>query len=308
MMMFTERTTVMTRTIWAALIGMLLAPAPARAQDVVVYYHTDAIGSVRATTDETGVLIDRYDFLPFGEAWLPPTAPDTRQFAGKERDAETGLDYFGARYHMSSIGRFTTVDPVMNVEAAMTEPQRWNRYAYALNNPLKFIDPDGRDPRLVGGAVGAAVYVGWNAYVNNQTGRPWLENWGIEASRGFLVGVTLGLAAPAIAGATARLSPVTTVPAAPSAYEVAAAGGKHSGFLLNYAQKSTRDLNRALSSFEMQIQTHLDKIRNPVKHIRDFDKLDPRQQKHLLEQKWPGDIKRLREQRDIVKRLLIERF
>lgn len=145
MMTFTERTTVMTRTIWAAVIGVLLASTPARAQGVVVYYHTDAIGSVRATTDELGVVIDRYDFLPFGEAWLPPTTPDKRQFAGKERDAETGLDYFGARYHMSGIGRFTTVDPVMNVEAALTDPQRWNRYAYVRNNPFVFIDPDGRD-------------------------------------------------------------------------------------------------------------------------------------------------------------------
>jgi RHS repeat-associated protein len=63
-------------------------------------------------------------------------------FTGKERDAETGLDYFGARYFSGAQGRFTTADPLM-ASAKASNPQTWNRYAYALNNPLKFVDPDG---------------------------------------------------------------------------------------------------------------------------------------------------------------------
>ena len=128
-------------------VGILLAPVPARAQEEVVYYHTDAIGSVRMITSETGAVIGRYDYLPFGELVpiVPPAPADPRQFAGKERDAETGLDYFGARYYRKESGRFTTVDPVMNIEAALTDPQRWNRYAYSLNNPLRYIDPDGAE-------------------------------------------------------------------------------------------------------------------------------------------------------------------
>jgi RHS repeat-associated protein len=84
--------------------------------------------------------------LPFGEPY-PPSAPvvETRRFGGKERDAETGLDYFGARHYSSLNGRFTTVDPVLQIELALTNPQRWDRYAYAGNNPLRFIDPDGAD-------------------------------------------------------------------------------------------------------------------------------------------------------------------
>jgi RHS repeat-associated protein len=183
-----------------AVIALLLSPAPASAQEEVVYYHTDAIGSVRAITDATGAVLGRYDYLPFGELWpsVPPAPAEVRQFGGKERDDETGFDYFGARYHRAQSGRFTSVDPVLNIETAMTDPQRWNRYAYALNNPLKFIDPDGRDPRVVGGLIGALTYTAWNAYVNTQQGRPWYENVGVEAGKGFLVGVTLGLAAPAM--------------------------------------------------------------------------------------------------------------
>ena len=55
---------------------------------------------------------------------------------------EAGLDYFGARYFSGAQGRFTSPDPLM-ASARASNPQSWNRYAYALNNPLKFVDPDG---------------------------------------------------------------------------------------------------------------------------------------------------------------------
>ncbi len=64
------------------------------------------------------------------------------ELMGKERDGETGLDYFGARCFSAAQGRFTTADPLLN-SGRPWEPQSWNRYAYTLNNPLKFTDPDG---------------------------------------------------------------------------------------------------------------------------------------------------------------------
>jgi RHS repeat-associated protein len=63
---------------------------------------------------------------------------------GKERDTETGLDYFLARYYSGAQGRFTTADPYMP-SADTRDPQSWNRYVYARNNPLRFIDPNGLD-------------------------------------------------------------------------------------------------------------------------------------------------------------------
>jgi RHS repeat-associated protein len=65
-----------------------------------------------------------------------------QQFTQKERDIETGLDYFEARYYASTQGRFTSVDPE-NAGATLWHPQSWNGYTYSLNNPLRFIDPDG---------------------------------------------------------------------------------------------------------------------------------------------------------------------
>ena len=55
------------------------------------------------------------------------TGGQPKHFTGKERDAETGLDYFGARYYGSKIGRFTTVDPVYTWQENLVDPQRWNR-------------------------------------------------------------------------------------------------------------------------------------------------------------------------------------
>jgi RHS repeat-associated protein len=110
----------------------------------VEHYHLDALGSVRAVTDATGALLRRHEFLPFGEEWQPPAPPtDTRLFTGQERDAGTGLDYFRARYYYVSIGRFTTPD-VPGVDQYLADSQSWNLYAYARNNPLRYIDPSGR--------------------------------------------------------------------------------------------------------------------------------------------------------------------
>jgi len=140
------------RRTLSLLVPAVLLPAFAAGADVVEYYHLDAIGNVRAVTDQGGQVIERHDYLPFGEECTTgPCASNPgvgagqpRKFTGKERDAETGLDYFGARYYASKIGRFTTVDPVYTWRENLVDPQRWNRYAYARNNPLRYVDPDGR--------------------------------------------------------------------------------------------------------------------------------------------------------------------
>jgi RHS repeat-associated protein len=63
---------------------------------------------------------------------------------GKERDTESGLDYFGARYYGSNMGRFMSPDPWLG-SMDIANPQSLNRYSYAQNNPLKYTDPTGLD-------------------------------------------------------------------------------------------------------------------------------------------------------------------
>jgi RHS repeat-associated protein len=119
---------------------------------------TDALGTSRMIADQTGSLsgIKRRDYLPFGEEILAgvghrqtangysaaQSQQPRQQFTGKERDSEMGLDYFFARYYSSIQGRFASVDPE-NAGAYRADPQSWNGYAYARNNPVVFSDPDG---------------------------------------------------------------------------------------------------------------------------------------------------------------------
>lgn len=129
-----------------ATVASVLLPQSTWAQPVTVeYYHLDAVGSVRAVTNQSGQVVRRHDYFPFGDG-SDGTTPgkDPHRFAGQERDPETGLDYFGARYYASRTGRFTTVDPVITLDENLVDPQRWNRYAYVRNNPLRYTDPEGR--------------------------------------------------------------------------------------------------------------------------------------------------------------------
>lgn len=123
-------------------IGLLIVlPTVAWAQtETIVYFHTDAIGSVRMTTDASGQVIQRYDYAPFGEP-LPAPTPETRRFAGGELDPETELNYFGARQYQPQTGRFSRSDDPGYGNPF--NPQSMNFYAYVMNNPLRWVDPSG---------------------------------------------------------------------------------------------------------------------------------------------------------------------
>src|SRR5205809_177914 len=119
------------------------------------YVTADHLGSTRVVTDTGGTAKKCYDYLPFGEQ-IPSSiggrsslscyaAADTlrQKFTGKERDAESGLDYFEARYYGSNMGRFLSSDPD-NEGAIYKDPQTWNAYSYVRNNPINATDPHGR--------------------------------------------------------------------------------------------------------------------------------------------------------------------
>lgn len=122
------------------------------------YITSDHLGTPRVITKPNGDVLGRHDYQPFGEeiddafgrTAIPGYAAADKlrqQFSGKERDTETQLDYFGARYYASTYGRFTGVDPGPFTPA---DPQNFNRYAYVQNNPLKFIDPNGEELIITG--------------------------------------------------------------------------------------------------------------------------------------------------------------
>lgn len=122
----------------------------------VKYWFTDHLGSTRMRLKADGTEVSRADYEPFGAEIVRTgegygsSGENPRKFTGKERDAETGLDYFGARYFSAAQGRFTSPDPLFFQKEMLVDSQRWNLYTYVRNNPLRFIDPTGERIELTG--------------------------------------------------------------------------------------------------------------------------------------------------------------
>ena len=117
----------------------------------VAYLTADHLGSPRINTDRDGNVTARHDYMPYGEEIATSqrttgvgytTDSVRKQFTSYERDIESSLDFAEARYYNFNHGRFTSSDPLLS-SGRVEDPQTWNRYAYVLNNPLYYIDPDG---------------------------------------------------------------------------------------------------------------------------------------------------------------------
>jgi len=105
------------------------------------YHHLNALGSNIVLTDDNQNVLARYEYEVFGAIRNQTgTSDNPRKFTGKEYDSDVRLYYYGARYYDPYIARFTQHDPA-------ADGSNW--YAYARNNPLKFIDPTGLRARGV---------------------------------------------------------------------------------------------------------------------------------------------------------------
>jgi RHS repeat-associated protein len=144
-------TTVYVYDAMGELAAEYSSGAPTFPPCVTCYLTADHLGSTRAVTDSSGTIVARHDYLPFGEEIFTANRTGAlfymadslaQKFTGKERDAETGIDYFGARYFSGAQGRFTSADPI---GGHYSDPQTLNKYAYVRNNPLRYVDPDGLD-------------------------------------------------------------------------------------------------------------------------------------------------------------------
>lgn len=110
----------------------------------IFYRHSDHLGSANWITDQDGHAVQYLHYLPYGQMLLNQQAAgydEQYKFTGKERDAESGYDYFGARYYAPPLFHWTTVDPLVDNYLHITP------YAYCNWNPVKFIDPDGREKK-----------------------------------------------------------------------------------------------------------------------------------------------------------------
>ncbi len=122
--------------------------------NVARYYHYDGTGHVRAITDSTGAVVERYDYDAFGILRNTPTGlANDRRFTGEQHDNETAYTYLRARYYDPALGRFISKD---SFDGVKNDPQTLNGYAYVGNNPVNQADPSGKCPCF-------AAVIGWVA-------------------------------------------------------------------------------------------------------------------------------------------------
>ena len=140
------------------------------------YQYGNHLGSASLETDATGNVISYEEYHPFGTSAYRVSKPDKDfslkryRFSGKERDDETGLYYFGARYYAASLGRWTSSDPAGFVSG-------FNLYRYCSNNPVMFHDPNGMEdePLISAGSRPEAIRRAQTTH-NEESGRIY-ENW-----------------------------------------------------------------------------------------------------------------------------------
>ena len=178
----------------------LLARVEQTTDEVAYHVHLDHLGSQRLTTDSDGTARFAHRFLPYGEEWPQSqgtTAEDPMLFTGHERDSSVGTDYMHARHYSSALGRFLSVDPIRGPSGV---PQRLNRYAYAVGNPLRYIDPDGRSAQSANhehgiGCTNQCVIneLGSDLAGIDEFGKYYFGMWAAAAG-GAAAGVTRGMA------------------------------------------------------------------------------------------------------------------
>ena len=115
----------------------------------VTYILEDQIGSSVARLNTTGGVIDREEYYPFGDSSLRTFTKKRYRYTGKEKDAESGLYYYGARYYSAWTCRFISIDP------KSAEQPNFTPYLYANNNPIRMNDPTGMEGEDSGGGGGA---------------------------------------------------------------------------------------------------------------------------------------------------------
>jgi RHS repeat-associated protein len=122
------------------------------------YYLKDHLGNIRVTVNASGGVENADDYYPFGMQMegrsVAGSADGRYKFTGKERDVESGYDYFGARYYDARIGKWLSVDPLAEKYPNLSP------FNYVANNPLRSIDPDGK-------GIADAVKGGWNAFLGS---------------------------------------------------------------------------------------------------------------------------------------------
>ena len=156
---------------------------PDTTAELTYFFHPDHLGSASWITDLSGQPVQHLQYKPFGGDYIDQQDPNTEyserfHFTGKERDAETGFDYFGARYYSSSLGIWLSVDPMSDKYPSLSP------YVYCADNPMRLVDVEGSHIEVVENDNGTYTVV--NGSINKD------KNIYIIDNEGKRTGETLG--------------------------------------------------------------------------------------------------------------------
>ena len=132
------------------------------------FYHSDHLGSASWITNGSGTPVQHLQYMPYGEPFVNERTSSSSYeerytFTGKERDSETGFSYFGARYYDSDIlTGWLSVDPLADKYPSLSP------YNYCAWNPVRLVDPDGRDVEIVKNDENKTVTIRANFYYNKE--------------------------------------------------------------------------------------------------------------------------------------------
>lgn len=156
-------------------------------EPTLIFHHSDHLSGAAVDTDIDGNILQLTDYYPFGDSRIEETTETYHNdytYTGKERDEDTELLYYEARYYDSTIGRFISLDPWGGDTA---DPQSFNKYAYVRNNPLKYVDPDGEKVWLYARRLNSfGGSAGVHTFLLIEPDHP--EHFGVENHFSFVVG------------------------------------------------------------------------------------------------------------------------
>ena len=234
----------------------------------VHYYFSDHLKSADVITSNIGAIQEESDYYPYGgEVVVTGSDINNYKFTGKERDAESGLDYFSARHYSNAFGRFMQADwaakPTDVPYANFGNPQSLNLYSYVQNNPTTIGDPDGHDaaPCGCGGMTAEDYHFMWrdvSQYVSDRASWAW-AGVKIDAAK---IAYAAGAATGAISGLYFSKDA--------EAGQLQAAGRDATNKANAAIEKASHD--KASFKDPTDVQEHIDKLSEGVARVGDLSK------------------------------------